>query len=179
MLRPGAGPIIWAVPELVHLVEGQCQITYPHMSWWDCQKSLLCIAAPTVTRWHVVSALWPTQWLISWKSPSSPGGSCNAFCYNGSGRPDQPPGNNWAAARACGRSLLEIARASWILGNSQLWNLAWQPSCQGSIIAQGVLEGTQCHQKAGVCCQGDWTAGQGLAQEAGHLANISSPDPTP
>ena len=36
---------------------------------------------------------------------------------------------------ACGRGLLEIARAGGILGNSQLWTLALQQSCQGSITA--------------------------------------------
>ena len=44
---------------------------------------------------------------------------------------------NWAAARACGWGLLEIARAGGILGDSQWWILVWHQSCLRPIIAPG------------------------------------------
>ena len=37
-----------------------------------------------------------------------------------------------------------------------------------------LLEEAHSHQEAGVCSKGDWAAGHGLAQKAGHLADLSA-----
>ena len=38
----------------------------------------------------------------------------------------------------------------------------------------GLLEGARSHREAGVCSKGDQAVGQGLAQKAGHLADLSA-----
>ena len=49
-----------------------------------------------------------------------------------------------------------------------------QPPGEYILQPKGLLEGAHSHQEAGVCSKGDWTAGQGLAEEAGHMADLSA-----
>ena len=61
-------------------------------------------------------------------------------------------------------------------------SLAWQQSCPRSILAQGGTGRIHSHKEAGIGSKDDWAAYQTLAQEAGHLANISistQQSPTP
>ena len=51
--------------------------------------------------------------------------------------PDEPPGDDWAAAWACGFGMLETDQAAGILGFIGWWTLAWQQSCLRPIIAPG------------------------------------------
>ena len=49
-----------------------------------------------------------------------------------------------------------------------------QPPGENILQPPRLLEGARSHREAGVCSQGDWTAGQGLAQKAGYLADLSA-----
>ena len=91
---------------------------------------------------------------------------CNAFCCGDAGWPDQPLGDKWTASWACGVRMLEAHRAAgipWATVSSLTYT-----------TAPGLLEGARSHREAGVCSKGDRAAGQGLAQKAGHLADLSA-----
>ena len=87
---------------------------------------------------------------------------CEATQHNTTG---QTPGS---VASACWRliRLLEyLDGARWT---------AVSPTYKHLLQSPRLLKGAHSHQKAGVCSKGDWAAGQGLAQEAGHLADLSA-----
>ena len=51
---------------------------------------------------------------------------------------------------------------------------AVSPTCKLLLQPPRLLEGAHSHQKAGVCSKGGWEAGQGVAQEAGNLEDLSA-----
>ena len=119
---------------------------------------------------HKSLALWPTPWSISRKSGSSSGRGMRPQCVSQFGMLAGPTN-----LRATTGQLPEpVASACWRLIGLLEYHSSNATSRQlpGENILQPprLLEGARSHREAGVCSQGDWTAGQGLAQKAGYLA---------
>ena len=140
---------------------------------WVFPKSFTaqCLRSATAPAATKSPVLWPTSWSISRKSRLSSGGKMR--------RPQcVSPRGCWLARPTSGQQL-DSFLSLWLPhvgGWSGCWNtlVAMADSKLCPILQPPrLLEGARSHREAGVCSKGDWAAGQGLAQKAGHLADLS------
>ena len=109
-------------------------------AWWVSPKNYTWLCLRSASALDARKCHSSTRWLGLLRGRSSSGAEMRERWHTserGSLWPDEPPGDDWAAAWACGFRMLETDQAAGILGFIGWWTLAWQQSCLRPIIAPG------------------------------------------